>query len=430
MTTPPRLPRRTAKGTGSADWPARKPSAPDPTTISVELHARTGLDEHLPAWRALIADALEPNIFFEPELLLPALATLADDEVRILLAWRNADPASPATDTGPTRRLVGLFPIIRRTGRYGPFPAPASVWRNVYSVLGTPLLARRSAVPALAAMFRFLAHCPSTPPLLLIPCLRNAGPVTTAIGAASATAGRRATITRQWHRAELRPGPDRATYLERALGARRRRTLARYHRRLAERGELQVTTADLPETIMPALDEFLALESSGWKGRAGTAIATNPADTRFFTEAVKGLAARRDCRIDALRLNGRPIAMLVSIFSAGILYPWKIAFDEAHANRSPGVLLLVEFTRDILSRPTPETADSLTEAGNSLIEPIWRERLEMVDIMVDLGANPLRRHLTLRLEAWRETLRGAVNRWRARRGGARKPRKPRSAALP
>ena len=188
--------------------------------------------------------------------------------------------------------------------------------------------------------------------------------------------------------------------------------LDRYRRRLAEEGRLEFVTYDRPSTIVPAFEEFLALETSGWKGAAGSAIAARSADQRFFVDAVSRLAGRSACRIDALRLDDRPLAIVVSIVSAGILYTWKIAYDEAFARRSPGSLLLVELTRNLLADDRLVAADSLSDPGSSLIEPLWHERLEMADMMVNLRAGPLRFDMAQRLERLREAARRQVARLR------------------
>ena len=61
------------------------------------------LSRHLKPWQELSALALEPNPFYEPMALLPAIALLAaSGEVQVLLIWAET-PAGPC--------LAGLLPL-------------------------------------------------------------------------------------------------------------------------------------------------------------------------------------------------------------------------------------------------------------------------------------------------------------------------------
>ncbi|MCC2113127.1 MAG: GNAT family N-acetyltransferase [Hyphomicrobiales bacterium] len=398
--------RRTVRA-GAADKSAAAGTGTG-AKISVELIAPADLADHLAAWRDLVARAAEPNVFLEPDVLLPALAAFGGDDVEVALAWRHYNLAGENIAS----KLVALMPVATDRGRYGPVMPPAIAWRHPYCVVGVPLVDRAQPVPALAALFARIAEDTALPPILLLPFMRAKGAVARAIRTACATDLREIVELRRWQRAELRCGTDPDTYLHETLSRRRRSMLDRYRRRLAEEGRLEFVTYDRPSTIVPAFEEFLALETSGWKGAAGSAIAARSADQRFFVDAVSRLAGRSACRIDALRLDDRPLAIVVSIVSAGILYTWKIAYDEAFARRSPGSLLLVELTRNLLADDRLVAADSLSDPGSSLIEPLWHERLEMADMMVNLRAGPLRFDMAQRLERLREAARRQVARLR------------------
>ena len=69
----------------------------------------------------------------------------------------------------------------------------------------------------------------------------------------------------------LAPHGDRAGYLDHAIPHKKRKELRRLRKRLADAGTLTSTTTADPSALTAALLDFLALEASGWKGRAGTA---------------------------------------------------------------------------------------------------------------------------------------------------------------
>ena len=74
-------------------------------------------------------------------------------------------------------------------------------------------------------------------------------------------------------RALLAPSGDRSLYVEHALGQRQHKELRRHWRRLSETGAVLFTAATEPAAVAAAMEDFFALEASGWKGRAGTATA-------------------------------------------------------------------------------------------------------------------------------------------------------------
>src|SRR3546814_6480229 len=77
------------------------PICPDPL-----LHDAPSM---LTAWDALAADAAEPNCFYAPEMLLPAIRHLTQEkDVRLLQAWEGDE-------------LIGLLPVAT-AHRHGRLP--------------------------------------------------------------------------------------------------------------------------------------------------------------------------------------------------------------------------------------------------------------------------------------------------------------------
>jgi hypothetical protein len=84
-------------------------------------------------------------------------------------------------------------------------------------------------------------------------------------------------------------------------------------RRLAVQGTLELATARTEAEVTSSLPEFLTLEARGWKGRAGTAITSDPAIGRFVSSAIATLAAAAMVRIDRLRLEGQTLAAATTL---------------------------------------------------------------------------------------------------------------------
>ena len=108
--------------------------------------------------------------------------------------------------------------------------------------------------------------------------------------------------------------------------------------------------------IEAALQDFLELEASGWKGAAGTAAVNDPAVLDFFRTAIVDLAAEGHARVDRLVQDGRVIAAAVTLMSGDTAWFWKIAYSEDLARSSPGVQLVMDCTGAPAGRRTVRPA--------------------------------------------------------------------------
>ncbi len=124
-----------------------------------------------------------------------------------------------------------------------------------------------------------------------------------------------------------------------------RSELRRSWRRLAERGEVALD-ARADRDALDVLDEALALEAAGWKGRGGTALAVAEADGRFFRGLAAWAAAQGWLRLTTLRLDGRAAAFALELEAHGVRYGLKTAYDESLARVSPGRLVIAARVED------------------------------------------------------------------------------------
>ena len=126
-------------------------------------------------------------------------------------------------------------------------------------------------------------------------------------------------------------------YFEAAVRSKKRKELRRQKNRLSEEGALTFMRDDSATGVAEWTREFLALEQRGWKGSNGSALACSERTRALFTEVLEGAAATgRLERLD-LRLDGKPLAMLVNFLCAPGSFSFKTAFDEDYARFSPGV---------------------------------------------------------------------------------------------
>jgi hypothetical protein len=342
-------------------------------SLEVEWRNVAELGPVVEEWRALAARALEPNIFYEPSFALAAAAVLARD-ARAILVWSAVSP----------RRLVGFFPVRVEPHRYG-FKLPILTGlTHAYGPLGVPLVEREAAEPVIAAWLDHLAAETAGPGLLLLPFLPEDGSFAVAL-AAILQRGRIASADFNRHRrALLKPNDDRLFYVEGSLGQHQHKELRRRWRRLSETGAVLFTTATESKAVAAALDDFFALEAEGWKGRAGTAVARHRALQGFIRAAVGELAGEGKVSIDRILLDGRAIAAAIVLHSGRSAWFWKIAYDESFARYSPGVMLSVVVTDELLEDLNIERTDSCATANHPMIDHLWRERLPLCDRLIAL----------------------------------------------
>lgn len=328
-------------------------------------------------WDALAQWAAEPNPFHEAWFLLPALRAFDPDaQVRLLCFQADGE-------------LAGLLPVHREWNYYGYSLPHWRGWRHPNGFLGQPLVAKGFEMLFWQELLRWADRNAGTALFLHLPQLPAEGPLQRALKQVLASERRLGVVVQREERAMLASPLTPEEYLEDSLGAKKRKELRRQHRRLAEEGTLEVERLETPLGVAEWAREFLALELGGWKGRAGSAMASDPRTETLFVEALAGAARRGKLERLAIRLDGRAIAMLATFISAPGAYSFKTAFDEGYARFSPGVLLQRE-NLDLLERGEVAWTDSCAAADHPMIDHFWRERRAITSVNLAVGSTPRR----------------------------------------
>jgi hypothetical protein len=329
------------------------------------------------AWDALALLAAEPNPFFESWYLLPALRSHDPaGKGRLLCVYHDAE-------------LIGLIPLARLPRYYGK-PVPHwSAWMHGNCFLGAPLIAKNCELVFWAALLDWADQSAGAGLFLHLPQLPLGGPSECALIKICAGQGRPVGLVHREERAMLSTELAPDAYLEVALSAKKRKELRRQFTRLSELGELRIEQRRDDLHLTSWIEDFLALEHSGWKGSAGSALASHQTTTQLFKEALSGAAGRGRLERLTLWLDDEPVAMLASFLTPPGAYSFKTAFDERFARFSPGVLLQ-RANLAMLDDPLIIWTDSCAAADHPMIDHIWRERRAIGALSVGIGG-PLRR---------------------------------------
>jgi CelD/BcsL family acetyltransferase involved in cellulose biosynthesis len=357
---------------------------------------------HRDEWLSLASHSIEPNIFFEPGFALPAAHFFVADPPLFVVVRRLVEGRM---------LMVGVCLISQRDMRLG--RRTVRVWRHPYSALGMPLLDNRYFKGAFDAILDWLAH--NRRSALLVPELGVDGPFARMLVARARRLGSRVSIFDLHERPVLHAGQ------EVELSANARRALVRNHSRLAEQGPTHFQLARDTEEFAEAIERFLTLESGGWKGRRGTALANDAAAAPFARSIVRALAETSACSIGSLEHNGHPIAMFILLGRASSVVCWKTAFDEGFGKYSPGLLLMAFLTESLLADPHFEFADSCTVIENMTVSRMWKSRIRVGDLMVAVSSRFIRFRVADAHERLRRSARHAAKAflratWDRRRG--------------
>lgn len=324
-----------------------RPAAGMPAfAISAANWRSFGRPEDLIAWDALARCACEPNPFLESWHLLPSLQAL-DPKGKAPILRLEADGD-----------LAGMVPLLRKR-RHGRWPLPhLAAWTHPDAVPTAPLVATGLEPAFWRAVLAWADRHAGAALFLHLPDIPLEGPLHRALANVLAEQGRSAALVHR--RSSEAPAADRQELRDRLA-------------RLSELGDVTFTKGLDGEGLDAWIANFLALESSGWKGRAGIALASRAETEKLFREVLAAACAQDRLERQALLLDGRPIAMAANFLTPSGAFSYKTAFDENFARYSPGVLLQCE-NLPMLDRTDIAWTDSCAAADHPMIDHIWRER--------------------------------------------------------
>lgn len=335
--------------------------------LSVRTVTRTGLAELLPHWQDLCSRCSEDNVYFLPHYALALLDTVAkESDVVFVTVWDGSV-------------LIGLLPVSKSSLAVPGIIAGGQAWETDYTFNSMPLLDRVQALGAAAGLVDGLAQLRAGE--WIIPNVNTGGPACQAL--ISALELRQMPYLRRgaFQRASMTGGRSFEDHLAACIDSKRRRELARNRRRLEELGVVTYEAHQSGGGLRQAVEAFLRLEASGWKGQRGTAL-LNRLETKEF--AINAFAGKGKTRVDLLLVNGTPIAAGVTLFAGTTGFTVKCAYDEAYAKYSAGLLLELDVIKSFLVNGWAQRLDAATN-GVHVIDRLWPDRIEVADLVFSLA---------------------------------------------
>ena len=350
---------------GPSPSAVRRPAG---TGTIVEMLDAAGLQALQPEWEALAADAAEANPFYEHWMLLPALRAFGEgDGFRCAAVWQDGT-------------LGALFPMQLQQRFHGMPIRTLRSWSHRNMLHCTPLIrgkgGSQNAVKCvtallqsrLAAVYDFDWTCTD-------------GYFYGALVESVLAQGLPWMVTDAYMRPALVRGRDPRE----RFNSNTRNNLRRNETRLRAHGEINPVRLAPGDDLQKWVAQFIELEASGWKGRAGTAIGCREDDRRFFGEVFAEAFRRERLIVTGLDLAGKPLARHVMLAGGEGCFSLKLAYDEAHEKSSPGMLAEVDNVRQFMENPGPRWIDSNTARESQGYGRVWKDCRTVQRVAVGAG---------------------------------------------
>jgi len=239
-------------------------------------------------------------------------------------------------------RLVGVLPVMRVRERIPGVRFSSTLAAHLHTYSAYPLLDSARATSALSAMLTELRMIEPHFLWLRLGGVRSDAAIMSIEGLEGVTL---ATIEAAgWRRSgSLLAVQGSFEDYEGGLSANFRRNIRKARNRCERDHHMSFRFVTGPDAQSSEFFErFLDLESSGWKGKAGTSIKSTPHLVEFYRALCERMSQRGWLEWHFLELEGRPVAGHLAVRFGRSMVLLKVAYDEAQARLGPGNLLFHE----------------------------------------------------------------------------------------
>lgn len=306
-----------------------------------QLHPKTaaaGLGPHREAWDRLNQRLMAGHGMLDSVFIDALLRHFGERGAQLAVASRGGEPVAMLLLGAQTRGLGVWASFLPSQTQIGPSLIPAGLHlRDLFSEL-----------PGYASELDLLCNDPRFGDLRELP----GRPVQGLPHALTMSVNLRGSFDDYWAQ---RP---------RKLIQNMRRYMRRLH---TEGGGGRLAVIGEPEAIPAAVERYAALESSGWKGREGTAVSSDNPQGRFYAEVMREFAARGEALVYELWLGEDLLASRMLLLRDGMAVMLKTAFDEQFERFAPGRVLLLRTLEDLFTRAPGGVVEFYTNAEPDLL---------------------------------------------------------------
>jgi len=321
-------------------------------------------------WEDLSRNALDENPYFSPAYMLALLDNLeCSSNIRALAVYQNAI-------------LVGFLPFIADRWHWLGASSVNRAWVNPYITLTIPLVARNRAHEIVETLITAMNEQGANGSFWLFDNFNLNGPVGKLFAEILKDKNLPSKTFDEFERATLDQGSTFDQHMIDHVSKKRRRNLKRNRRRLGELGKLEMRSFTGGAELESAVEDFLTIEASGWKGQRGTALACKENLAAFARRAFGDNQKNPITRADVLYLNDKSIAVSLAIYTGKTAFTLKCTYDENYRTFSPGLLLEQDIIEDFLKTRWVERLDSATAPGGHVVQGLWNNSIRVGSLLL------------------------------------------------
>jgi GNAT acetyltransferase-like protein len=320
-----------------------------PTALRVEIARALGdLDSHRDAWNSLAARSPQQL----PMLSHAWTATYLEKALPPGSRW-----ACFFAYRGPT--LAAVLPVVtQRATRLGVGALALRTPRDDHTKNGDLLFASLDDADTVPAMLSAVAREFPNAPYLEVNRF-PAGSVLLAALKSSALAG-----PHTWQEdsfGSYLPVPADFAHYRDGLSKNFKNNLNKATNKVARLRDVEFRFTGGRTTSQEDFTEFLAVEASGWKGQAGSAIAKSPQLVEFYVTLVRRLGEAGWLEWQFMTGDGCTLAANLAIRMPKSLVIWKLGYNDAYSRCSPGSILFEELVKREIAARTIEEINLTTD---------------------------------------------------------------------
>ncbi len=344
------------------------------------------------AWHDLAKKASTSNPFYAPDGVDAGMLLPEAGRPRLVLVWAGD-------------RLIGVLPVA--TQRRRGVALWTENWDQRLRALGEPLVLSGHERDFWRGVLGLGRRLPGL--WLRLSAVDAGSPATRALFDILRASGGPWYETRAYERAVLRRGLTSEQHAAQHIRGKVLKEHRRLRARLSDQGELRFERLGRDAEAGPWIDDLFRLEETGWKGREGVAASADAGTEACFRRMIEAAHAAGDLDFHRMTVGGQVIAMLANLERGDEAFQLKIAYDEAWASFSPGVLIEMAYLAYALDDRGLALVDSCARAGHPMIDRIWPERRRIVSLMIP-HATPWSRLICRAQMAWRARRQPKLNR--------------------
>ncbi|MBO6920482.1 MAG: GNAT family N-acetyltransferase [Rhizobiaceae bacterium] len=339
--------------------------------IGKPVLSQAEISELAHCWDRLDSEKIEDNVYYSRKYVQALLNNLPQKHnVKFAAAWQS-------------EKLIGLLPVFLLPIWIPYFVPRGAAWTTLYTFSCLPILDKHDPVASARGVLKSLSDMRVAD--WSIRDFYLSGPTHSAFCNALDQEKVAWHSVPKYERAVFEAGHDFEQHIKEFVPRKRRRDLARNRKRFEKLGEVTHEVHTHGEGLEYAVDAFLDLEKSGWKGECGTALACNK-ETENFAREIFQPKATGAVRADLLLLDGIPVAAGMMVFDGGTAFTIKGAYNEVYSKYSVGLLLEMEVAESFLNGDWARKLDSAT-AGSHVIDFLWPERQAVGDLYFSFRPN-------------------------------------------